>query len=168
VIRGHAADLLRGGIAGGIATRLMDRVTTDMLEGQPPDVTAREKAASRNGQGAIANLVDRLDRGLALHLDDPAKAKAAQVVHYGLGVGPGALYAVALRHSSRVAIGGGLGFGIFLWLVNDEILNTVLGLAGPWASYPVETHWRGLVGHATLGVATAAGVRLLGGRSLRA
>ena len=161
----HSADVLRGAMAGAIATWAMDLVTTGMIEGQSGDVTKRETIASPNGQSAIANLVDRLDRGLALKLSKPAKANAAQAIHYGLGVGPGAVYALASRRSSKVGLGQGLAFGLALWLVNDEYLNTRLGLAGPWASYPIQTHWRGLVGHAVLGVATNAGVLVLGGRS---
>jgi hypothetical protein len=30
-------------------------------------------------------------------------------------------------------------------------------------AYPLETHWRGLVGHAALGVATDTTIELLGG-----
>ena len=50
-----------------------------------------------------------------------------------------------------------------VWAVNDEYLNTRLGLAGPFAAYPIETHFRGLVGHVVLGVATDTGISLLGG-----
>jgi hypothetical protein len=47
--------------------------------------------------------------------------------------------------------------------VNDEVLNTWLGLAGAFDAYPAETHWRGLVGHVVLGITTDATVTALGG-----
>lgn len=159
-------DLLRGAIAGGIATWTMDQVTSGMLAGQAADVTAAEQAASPRGQSAVANLVDRIDQSLGLDLSKAAKANAAQAIHYGLGVAPGALYAVALRHSSKPGIGQGLVVGLGLWLVNDEYLNARLGLSGTWDSYPIETHLRGAVGHAVLGVATHAAIRVLGGRPI--
>ncbi len=158
-------DLLRGAIAGGVATWTMDQVTSGMLAGQAASVTAAEQAASPRGQSAVANLVDRIDQGLGLDLSTPAKANAAQAIHYGLGVAPGALYAVALRHAPKAGLGQGLVFGLGLWLVNDEYLNARLGLSGPWSAYPKETHWRGAVGHAVLGVATHAATGLMGGRS---
>jgi len=139
-----------------------------MAEGQTAEVTAREKASSPNGQSAIANLVDRIDQGLGLDLTKTAKENAAQLIHYGLGVGPGAAYAMARRHSSKVGAGNGLLFGLALWLINDEYVNTRLGLAGPWSAYPIETHWRGLVGHAALGIVTNAATGALGSPSPRA
>ena len=48
-------------------------------------------------------------------------------------------------------------------MVNDEFLNTRLGLAAPFGAYPIETHLRGLVGHLVLGVATDTTIELLGG-----
>ncbi|MBA2571308.1 MAG: hypothetical protein H0X16_02230 [Chloroflexi bacterium] len=53
--------------------------------------------------------------------------------------------------------------GILFWALNDEYLNSSLGLAAPFGAYPIETHWRGLVGHAVLGIATDTGLDLLGG-----
>jgi hypothetical protein len=38
------SDAVRGPLAGAVATWVMDQVTTGMLNGQDPAVTAREKA----------------------------------------------------------------------------------------------------------------------------
>ena len=157
------ADMLRGAIAGAVATWVMDQVTTAMLERQPPDVTAREEAARPNGKSAVGNLVDRLTAGLGLDLDEERKGRLASLVHYALGIVPGALYAL-LRRLPLVGAGRGLVYGILLWLVNDEYLNARLGLSAPPEAYPIETHLRGLVGHAVLGVTTDWGIDVLGGR----
>lgn len=157
------ADLLRGALAGTAATWLMDLVTTALLQGQAAEVTAREEAARPNGKHAVENFVDRLQAELSLTLDERQRAIAVQVVHYGLGAAPGALYALLRRRLPLVGAGRGLLYGVALWAVNDEYLNTALGLAGPPDAYPLETHWRGLVGHAVLGVATDVGVDLLRG-----
>ncbi len=90
-------DMVRGAIAGGAATWLMDLVTTGMAAGQSKAITAQETAASPNGQSAVANLVDRLDTDLDLGLTKAAKGSAASAVHFGLGIAPGALYAVLRR-----------------------------------------------------------------------
>ena len=161
--RALLTDVGRGALAGAGATWLMDLVTTGLLEGQPAAVTAREESARPNGKGAVANLVDGLEAQLGLSLSEKQRALAMEIIHYGLGVVPGALYAVLRRRLPVVGAGRGLAYGLLLWAVNDEYLNTALGLAGPFDAYPLETHWRGLLGHAVLGVATDFGIDLTGG-----
>jgi uncharacterized membrane protein YagU involved in acid resistance len=156
-------DMLRGAIAGGVATWVMDQVTTGMLASQPPEVTEREKAARPNGQSALENLVDRVAATLDVELDPSDKATVTQGAHYGLGVVPGAAYALFRRRLPFVGAGRGILYGFLLWAVNDEYLATRLGIAGPPEAYPPETHLRGLVGHLVLGVATDTGIDILGG-----
>jgi hypothetical protein len=156
-------DALRGAIAGGVATWLMDLTTSGMLQAQAPATTRREEAARANGKGAVENLVDRIDSALGLSLDGSQRTVAIQAVHFGLGIGPGALYGLLRRRLPLVASGAGVAYGVLLWALNDEYLNTTLGLAGPFEAYPLETHWRGLVGHVVLGAATETGVVVLGG-----
>jgi hypothetical protein len=156
-------SLVRGGAAGAIATRLMDLVTTSLQQQQSREDAEREKAARPNGKGSVMNLVDLLERRLAIGLDERSRATAATVIHYGLGVLPGALYAVARERVPGLGTGRGLVFGGLLFLVNDEFLNTALGLAAPPDAYPASTHLRGLVGHLVLGVATDVGIDVTGG-----
>jgi hypothetical protein len=156
-------NAVRGALAGAAATWLMDLVTSGLLEGQSEETTRREMAAQPNGKGSVANLVDRIDAAWGLELDDRQRSMAAQAIHYGLGIIPGAAYGVLRNRVPILRSGRGLAYGILLWAVNDEYLNTKLGLAGPFGAYPLETHWRGLVGHAVLGVATDTGLDLLGG-----
>lgn len=156
-------DAIRGGVAGGAATWVMDQVTIAMLSGQDPDVTVREQAARPNGQSAIDNLVDRLAETLDVTLSDEQRSRAMQAIHFGLGVAPGALFAVLRRRVPLVGWGGGLAYGALLWALNDEYANTRLGLAAPPEDYPSETHLRGLIGHLVLGSVTNSGIDALGG-----
>jgi uncharacterized membrane protein YagU involved in acid resistance len=147
-------DAVRGGVGGLVGTLLMDLVTTGLLEGQSAESKRQEDAARPNGKSSVANLVDRIDAQYGLKLDDRQLAAAAQVVHFGLGVVPGAAYGVLRRRVPLLGAGRGLLYGLALWAVNDEYLNTTFGLAGPVEAYPPEAHWRGLVGHVVLGAAT--------------
>lgn len=156
-------QMLKGAIAGAAATWVMELVTTGMAEGQSVGVTKREEAAQPNGKGTVPNLVDRVDAKLGLALDEDAKAMVGQVVHYGLGIAPGAIYAVLRRRLPLIGAANGLFFGAALWAANDEYLNSMLGLSGPFGAYPMETHLRGLVGHLALGTATDTVLDLLGG-----
>ena len=156
-------NAIRGAVAGAAATWAMDQVTTLLYTLQAPEVTEREQAARPNGRSSVANLVDRVEAQTGLAIPPARRALVEQVVRYGLGVLPGALYGVLRRWVPLARFGNGLGYGLVLFAVNDEYLNTRLGLAGPPASYPAESHFRGLAGHAVLGVTTETGIQLLGG-----
>ena len=156
-------DALRGALAGAAATWLMDLVTTGMYAIQAPDVTRREDAAQPNGKSSVANLVDRIEATTGLVVPPDRRPQVEYAVHYALGVMPGAVYGVVRRYVPFVRLRQGLAYGLVLFLVNDEYLNTRLGLAGPMEDYPPETHLRGLAGHAVLGNATETGIQLLGG-----
>lgn len=156
-------DILRGAVAGGVATWVMDQVTTGMLASQPPDVTEREEAARPNGQSALENLVDMVAATLDIELAPDTRATVTRAAHYALGVVPGAKYGLVRRRVPFVGAGRGLLYGFLLWAILDEYLATRLGIAAAPEAYPPETHLRGLVGHLVLGVVTDAGIDVLGG-----
>lgn len=154
-------DAVRGAIAGALATWLMDLVTTGLAQGQSAETTEREKAARPNGQGAVENLVDRIESVTGQSFDQSQRNVLMQGIHFGLGVGPGAVYGALRGRVPLVGAGRGLFYGLLLWAVNDEYLNIKLGLAAPFRDYPLETHWRGVVGHVVLGMATDSGIDIL-------
>ena len=156
-------DAFRGALAGATATLLMDLVTTGMYAIQAPDVTRREVAAQPNRKSSVANLVDRLEATTGFAVPPGRRPQVEDAIHYALGVMPGAVYGVVRRYVPFVRLRQGLAYGLVLFLVNDEYLNTRLGLAGPMEAYPPETHLRGLAGHAVLGMSTETGIQLLGG-----
>ncbi|HWH37449.1 MAG TPA: DUF1440 domain-containing protein [Candidatus Limnocylindrales bacterium] len=156
-------DVLRGALAGAVATWLMDQVTTTMLESQPDEVTKREEEARPNGKGTVPNLVDMVEDATGFQVEEESRPQLEMAVHYALGIVPGALYAVLRRRVPLLGAKQGLAYGFLLWALNDEFLNFQLGLAGPPQAYPAETHWRGLVGHLVLGGATDTTIDLLGG-----
>jgi uncharacterized membrane protein YagU involved in acid resistance len=162
-----AGMLIRGAVAGTAATWLMDIATTAVQKAQPPEHAERERAAWPNGQSSVLNLVDRVADGLGIRLNEASRSAAANVTHYALGTIPGAAYAVLRGRLPAIGAGRGLAYGALLWAVNDEIVNTQLGLAGSWRAYPTMTHIRGLIGHLVLGVGTDLGIDLLGGASHR-
>ncbi|MGH2385124.1 MAG: DUF1440 domain-containing protein [Candidatus Limnocylindria bacterium] len=157
-----AGMLVRGAIAGVAATWLMDVATTGVQKLQPAADADREKAAWPNGQSSVANLVDLLAARLRIRLDEASRNSAMTLAHYALGAVPGALYAVTRDRVPFVGVARGGVYGALLWAVNDEIVNTQLGLAGPWSAYPTLTHIRGLIGHLVLGIGTDVGIDLLG------
>jgi hypothetical protein len=156
-------DAIRGALAGAAATWAMDQVTTVMLALQAPEVTAQEEAARPRGKGSVTNLVDMIEERTGVVVPAKGRPLVEEAVHYALGAVPGALYAVIRRRIPFARAGNGALLGIGLFAVNDEYLNTRLGLAAPPRAYPPETHLRGLAGHAILGVGTETGIQLLRG-----
>jgi hypothetical protein len=156
-------DAIRGAIAGAAATWVMDQVTTLLYETQAPEVTEQEVAARPNGKSSVTNMVDRVERETGLTVPPARRPVVENLVHYALGAVPGALFAIVRRWLPFSRAGAGLAFGLVLFAVNDEYLNSALGFSGPPQAYPPETHFRGLAGHAVLGVTTETGIQLLGG-----
>lgn len=156
-------DAIRGAIAGAAATWVMDQVTTLLYETQAPEVTSQEQAARPNGKSSVTNMVDRFEAETGVVVPAKQRPMVESLVHYALGAVPGALYAVVRKWLPFSRAGAGLAFGLALFALNDEYLNTALGFAGPPQDYPPETHFRGLAGHAVLGVTTETGIQLLGG-----
>jgi hypothetical protein len=154
--------LVRGAVAGGVATWVMDVVTTKVQSYQSPADSEREKAAWPNGRPSVDNLVDLAAMTLGAKLDKRQKAATSTITHYALGALPGAGYALLRNRIPLLGAGRGVAYGLLLWAVNDELLNTALGLAGPPEAYPASSHVRGLIGHVVLGVATDLGIDLLG------
>ena len=155
--------VVRGAVAGGVATWFMDLATTGFMANQTPHEAAREKAAQPNGKSSVMNMLDTATAVTGIRLDDEAKSIAANLTHYALGVVPGALYAAVRPYLPPIRAGHGLVYGLTLFVVNDEFLNSAMGFAGPPDAYPVSSHVRGLVGHVVLGITTDAGIDILGG-----
>ena len=144
----------RGAVAGAIGTWVMDRVTTAMYERESAEERAQEEAAWPNGKPSVPNLVDLGSRITGVRFNPQALPAVEEATHYLLGIGPGVLYALLRHRVPGLGAGRGLAYGLLLFAVNDELLNTALGLAGPPGAYPLTAHVRGLAGHVTLGVAT--------------
>jgi uncharacterized membrane protein YagU involved in acid resistance len=147
-------DLIRGAVAGTIATWLMDQVTTTLYEGQSKAVRAREQAARPDGKTSTELMLDQIEQTADVELNDSQRSLALQLIHYSLGAIPGALYVFARERIPGVGAARGLLYGALLFLINDEWLNWRLGFAGAPGDYPTETHLRGLVGHLVLGGTT--------------
>lgn len=155
------SSLLKGAIAGAIGVLAMDIATWLMYRREDERHLEREKQARPLGMDPahvaarkVATLL-RSDAGQ----DEPNAGGIA--IHYALGMVPGLAYA-KLRHTQPwVRAGGGAAYGFGLFLINDEVANRLLGLAGPPRAYPWQAHLRGVVGHVVLGLVTEATLNVL-------
>jgi uncharacterized membrane protein YagU involved in acid resistance len=85
-------------------------------------------------------------------LDEEREKQLGSALHWGLGVGAGALYGAIRRRVPGIAIGQGTAFGTAFWLVIDEAANALLRLTPGPAAFPWQTHARGLAGHLAFGI----------------
>lgn len=181
--RGVPGDLVLGAVAGAAGVWVMDRVGWFLYDHEDPDALAQELEARRGGSdvelteseaaapaGQAASgapgkdvahvLAEKLARLGGLEIRTGQPNAAGMLVHYGLGVLPGALYAVSRRRFPSVRLGAGALYGVGLFVVNDEIAAPVLGLASGPRAYPWQAHARGLLAHTVLGVVSESALRL--------
>lgn len=155
------ADAIEDALAGAAGTWLMDRVSTFLYEREDPAAVRQEEAARVDGADPATVAVKNIASATGTDLSTAQTERAAMVVHYALGVVPGALYGVLRQRIPGVVAGSGLLYGLGLFLVNDELLGPLLGLAAGPTAYPWQAHARGLAAHLTLGLTTEATIDVL-------
>ena len=142
--RGIGRDLLKGAIAGAVATFVMGKVTGYMYEHEDRDAR-REEDEARGGRAVYG----------------AAAGEVVSATHWALGIGAGVAYAVLRRRFQGLGTTAGTAFGTAFWAFLDEGLVPALGLTPGPAAFPWQTHARGLVGHLTFGTVTDGTLRLL-------
>lgn len=154
-------DLAKGALAGALGVWALDRITWSMWNREDPKALAREAAARPLGLDPAHVVAHRLGRLAGRRMQPKQPSAPGLAVHYSLGIVPGALYGALRNRSRSISAGGGVLFGLGLFLLQDELVNRVLGLSGPAKRYPWQAHARGLIGHAVYGVTTDGVLRLL-------
>lgn len=149
-----AADMMKGAIGGAIGVWVMDRVGWDMYLTEDPAAFRQEKEAQVEGKYAAHVMVGHAAESMGKELTETQQHRAGKMMHYGLGIMPGALYG-ALRHRvPAVGMASGLAYGLGMFVMEDEVVNPLVGnTSGPMA-YPWQAHARGLVTHLVLGAVT--------------
>ena len=155
--RDVATDLAKGAIAGAVATWVMDRVTATLYRREDRWARRREDDA-RGGKRSHGVAAERAAGAVRHTLDDTSRERLGSSLHWAVGVGSGAVYAVLRRRLGRVA---GVGFGTMFWAAVEEGLVPALGLTPRPGTFPWQMHARGLAGHLTFGTVTDGTLRLL-------
>jgi hypothetical protein len=154
------ADVVKGALAGAGATWVMGQVTTFLYEHESKEARKQEDEA-RGNKIAYWVAAEKAAEMVGRELSDDERKQYGSAIHWGLGVGAGAVYG-ALRHRVPGADwGNGLLFGTAFWALIDEGANTALGLTPGPTAFPWETHARGLAGHLVFGVAADTTLRAL-------
>lgn len=145
--------LALGAIAGTVGVWFMDRVDWLAFRHEDPAARLRTEMVRPRGLDPAHQAANRAAEAAGTRLQPRQPHPAGIAVHYGLGIAPAAVYA-ALRHRVNLpSPAGGAALGLGLFLLQDEGINALAGLAGPLDEYPWQAHARGLLAHVVLGVA---------------
>jgi hypothetical protein len=157
---GLAGDLAKGAIAGAVATRVMGYATAYLYEHESSEARGREDEA-REGTTAYAAAAEKGADLLGQELTDEQRQRYGSALHWGLGIGAGALYAGMRGRVPGADLGHGLLYGTAFWALVDEGANAALGFTPGPLAFPWQAHARGLAGHLVFGLAADTTLRLL-------
>lgn len=148
------ADVVKGALAGAVGVWALDQVTWALWDREAPEVIAQERQARPGGLDPAHVMANRAADAMGVELTPKQPNAAGMVVHYSLGVLPGALYGVFRHEMDGLDTGRGALFGLGLGILQDQLANSLLGTSGAPTEYPWQAHTRGLIGHVVYGVVT--------------
>lgn len=159
-------NAIKGAAAGALGVWVMDRLDWFIFTHEDPQARHRTESVRPGGLDPAHMAAKRAADMVGTELRPAQPHPAGIATHYALGAGPGAVYGM-LRNRLPVRKQGqdylyGLGIGLGLFLVQDEVLNQAMGLSGKQKDYPGQAHARGLAAHLTLGLVLNAALNLLG------
>lgn len=153
------ADAILGALAGTAAVWVMDRVDWFNFLHEDPDARRQTKAVRPGGMDPGHVVADKVASAVGVELEPKDQNPAGVSVHYSFGVLPAALYGVMRHKAPGLTAGHGTLFGIGMFLLHDEGLNTITGLAAKPQDYPWQAHARGFVAHLVYGVVLESALR---------
>lgn len=119
-------------------------------DGTISDEPATEKAASNIAEAVTGRPLDEED-----------KRTYGPIVHHAFGAAMGALYGAAAARVPQLAAGGGLPFGVFVWITSAEAGLPLTNLSRRPDAYPWTRHAASLVSHFAYGATTEAVRRVM-------
>ena len=150
-----ATDLVKGAIAGAAGVWVMDRIDWFMAEHGDQEAWRRTQAVRPHHKDPAHNMAGMAAEAVGLE-PPPQPHPSGIAVHYAIGMVPAAIYAANRKRLPGGTMTRGLGLGLGMFLVLDELMNTLMGTAAKPQDYPWQAHARGLVAHLVLGVVTEA------------
>jgi len=155
-------ELLKGAVAGAIGVWVKNRVDWAAYRAESAEARMQTIYARPGGMDPAHVIADVALRTFGVPMPYPPQHNiAGKTVEYGLGILPGVLYAALRPQTPWMSKGGGALFGAAMFLLQDELLNPLLGTAAPPQRYPWSTHARGLLSHVVYGVTTHNAMRFL-------
>jgi hypothetical protein len=152
-------DILKGllaGVAGGLlASFLMEQFQaawSAVSAAMQDSGEKKERGAGKKSQPATvkaANVISKKITGRKVPKD--YRPAAGEVVHYAMGATSAAVYGVLAEVAPMITTGDGIGFGMGVWMLADEVAVPAAGLSKPPQEIPLTTHVYALASHLVYG-----------------
>lgn len=155
-----AGDLVWGALAGAAAIWVADRLDWHLYDREPAGSRRQTVAARPGGLDPAHAIANKAAQALGAELSPKQPNPVGIAVHYGFGAIMGAAYGALYRRTPLVGTSHGLLYGLSMFALEDEGLNTLLGAGGRPRDYPWQAHARGAVVHGFFGVVTDTLLRL--------
>lgn len=153
-------NALIGSVAGLVGGQALERVAQFMYDRTDPANVRRETQIEPRAPFIV--LTQKAAQQLGVTVSEENQKAWETAIKTVLVMGTGAAYVATARRWPLGWLAGGLVFGTLFWLVEDEGVGPLMGLAGDNTKYPVEAHLRGLAAHAAFGVTAALVAKTLG------
>lgn len=157
----NAAEIAKNTLAGAMAVWVMDRATWWLWNRQNPQSLAQEQRARPGGLDPAHVIANRVANLFGRKMTPAQPHPVGIATHYLLGIAPAILYGLYRKRSNRPSTGKGLLFGLGVFLLEDQLINTQAKFANKPGAYPWQSHARGVAGHLIYGAATHASLKLL-------
>ncbi|MFB1480590.1 DUF1440 domain-containing protein [Corallococcus sp. RDP092CA] len=152
-------DVLMGAVGGALGTFAMNQAQALLARrGEPQE---QDGARQPQQEPATEVAARKAAEGAGLHLEGDQKKRAGNGVHWGYGTLWGAVHG-ALH--DRVPLAGklfGVGFGLGLFLLGDELAVPLLRLSPPPRQVPAKSHLSALAAHLVYGTTAEGTYRLV-------
>jgi uncharacterized membrane protein YagU involved in acid resistance len=148
------ATALAGAAAGAVGTAALDSVDWFLWDREAPSSKRQTEEVRPGGEPPADVLVGRIEEAADAETSERTHHRRGVAMHLAIGIAPAVGYALAREKLPVKGVTGGALFGLGLWLLQDEVLNSVTGLGAKPQDYPWQAHARGLAAHLVYGIAT--------------
>lgn len=158
--------LLKGTVAGVAASVALDRLDWYMWDHLDPETRQQTRSVRPDGLDPGHVVARKIARAMGTDIEPKGRDNqhpAGVAVHFAIGMAPALAYAAMRDRTPALTAGCGTLFGLGLFLVQDEGMNTVSGLGAKPREYPWQAHARGLIAHLVYGAVLEGAMRLLDG-----
>lgn len=151
---GAATNALMGAAAGAIGVWALDRTDWFMWNRLDDKTRAATVSVRPGGEPPAHVFAGKIENITGLTPTETQHAIAGKITHYSIGIAPAAGYALVRDKLPGQGPMRGLLYGLGVFLLQDEVLNTLSGLGAKPRAYPWQAHARGLVAHLVYGLVT--------------
>jgi uncharacterized membrane protein YagU involved in acid resistance len=145
-------DIACGLAAGAAATFVMGKVST-FAYSLEDETTRQYEENLRHQEYPPEVLAGKLAKAVeGVELDRETRQKRGTAIHWGYGVFWGGMFGALRDRVPLVGTACGVGFGLGLWLIGDEVLMPAMGLSPPSTQFPWRNHARAAANHLAYGV----------------